>query len=110
MNRFHSYIALFLLVAFIKVMAPEEAVLALHKHKHTEETFKSVVSLSKAHLSKAHQHCPIDDLYNGSFNFADSSISFRLLTSYSTTYPLAYGFVWKFTFPNNTYLRGPPVA
>lgn len=91
-------------------MAPEEAILLLHKHKHTEETFQSDVPLSKGHLSKAHQHCHIDDLYNGSFSLAQNGISFPLLTSYSTNQVMAYSFVWKFTFPNNTYLRGPPIA
>ncbi|MCC9137558.1 hypothetical protein ACFSKU_15645 [Pontibacter silvestris] len=86
------------------MMAPEAAIMALHEHKHTEDKPTSEVVVSVAHL-----HCDVDDLYNE--NFVPPYFLFELALVPKTGYYIEpYSYVWKFTFPNNIYLRGPPVA
>ncbi|MEJ8802085.1 hypothetical protein [Pontibacter sp. H249] len=90
---------------FVRVMAPEAAVLSLHEHKHTEDATPT----SDLKLSTKHQHCHIDDLYNA--DFTSPSFSFELrLHPVEVCYVQPYSFAWKFTYPNNTHQRGPPTA
>lgn len=83
-------------------MVPETALLRLHDHEHTQDKDQDITT-----LEKAHQHCHVDNLYNHSFQAAQVCISFLEAATYQA-YIAEYGFAWKFTFPNNTFLRGPP--
>ncbi|WP_299758620.1 hypothetical protein [uncultured Pontibacter sp.] len=77
----------------------------MHEHKHTEDATPT----SDFKVSTKHQHCNVDDLYNA--DFTSPSFSFELkLTPVEALYVQPYSFAWKFTYPHNTYLRGPPVA
>lgn len=97
-----SYIAYLHLILLLRVLMPDTAVLALHEHEHTEDKPTSGVIISKAHV-----HCEVDELFNGSFLSSDFSVELALAPQ-SGCYLQPYSFAWKFTFPNNTYLRGPP--
>ncbi|MFD3003478.1 hypothetical protein ACFS7Z_24180 [Pontibacter toksunensis] len=104
MNSCQSYIATLLLVLFCRVLAPEAAILALHQHEHTDDTFTSETTIGKAHL-----HCDVADFCNS--EFALPAFSSGLVTAPKPgLFVSPYSFAWKFTFPNNTYLRGPPIA
>ncbi len=108
MYRFKNYIALFLLLLFVRVVVPEAAVLALHTHEHTQD--KLVKMDTGLKLEKKHTHCHTDNLFNSPFSPAFATITYHTPITFSETYAALQGFVWKFTFPNNTELRGPPVA
>jgi hypothetical protein len=105
--RFKNYIAFFLLLLFVRVLVPETAVLGLHGHEHTEDHGKADAGLK---LEKKHQHCHIEHLFNAPFSPAPQVSVKTLLISFTDTYSASNAFIWKFTFPNNTDLRGPPVA
>ncbi|RDV15913.1 hypothetical protein DXT99_07955 [Pontibacter diazotrophicus] len=104
MNSCQSYIAYLLLVLFCRVLTPEVAILALHEHEHTEDKPTSEVTIGKAHV-----HCDVDGYSNSEFALHTFS-SELVLAPKSGHYIHPYSFAWKFTFPNNTYLRGPPLA
>ena len=108
MYRFKNYIALFLLLLFIRVVAPESLLLAFHSHEHTEEA--SVPKHGKLNLDTKHQHCHVDQLFNAPFAPAQAVVLEAILIPFIDTYSASCAFAWKFTFPNNTELRGPPVA
>lgn len=108
MYQFKNYIALFLLLLFVRVIVPETAVLALHTHEHTEDVPDKINTGLK--LDKKHSHCHTDNLFNTPFSPAPSNSTSFITLIFSDTYAVTQGFVWKFTFPNNTELRGPPVA
>lgn len=86
------------------MITPEAAVLALHQHEHTED-----IPASDTKISVKHQHCYVDDLFNSDFTVPEF---FFILTQLSaeSCYIQPYNFAWKFTFPNNILLRGPPTA
>jgi hypothetical protein len=106
--RFKNYIALFLLLLFVRVIVPEAAVLALHTHEHTQDNIDKMDNGLK--LEKAHIHCHTDNIYNTPFSPAYGTVTYNTPVTFPRTYAVLTGFVWKFTFPNNTELRGPPVA
>lgn len=99
-----SLISLLLLVLFVRLMVPEAAVLALHQHEHTEHEY-----LDDAKVSTKHQHCHVDDLFNTDFTVPSFSVELRINPA-GACYMQPYSFAWKFTYPHNTYLRGPPTA
>lgn len=79
--------------------------MALHQHEHTEHKTPG----DDLKLSTKHQHCHVDELYNS--DFTSPAFSFELkLNPAENCYVLPYSVAWKFTYPHNTYLRGPPVA
>ena len=105
MRSIQPYIALTLLFLFCRTLAPEAAVLAMHQHEHTEDARPA----SDSKVSTKHVHCHVDDLYNS--DFTSPAFSFELkLNPVEVCYVQPYSFAWKFTYPNNTYLRGPPTA
>jgi hypothetical protein len=106
---FKNYIAIFLLLLFVRVLVPETAVLALHNHEHTEEQFPAKKNTGLK-LDQKHQHCQIDELFNAPFTPVQAVIIQANNLTYSDTYSASHSFIWKFTFPNNTDLRGPPLA
>lgn len=108
MYRFKNYIALFLLLVFVRVMVPEASWLALHAHEHTEDQIEKTDHGLK--LDKKHTHCDTDNLFNTPFSPATLAALPTLNILFSDNYSARNCYIWKFTFPNNTELRGPPVA
>ena len=108
MYCFKNYIALVLLLLFVRVIVPEAAVLALHAHEHTQDNPEKMDTGLK--LDQKHTHCHTDNLFNSPFSPAFATIPYNTPITFLKTYAARQGFVWKFTFPNNTELRGPPVV
>ncbi|GAB3535963.1 hypothetical protein GCM10027443_25670 [Pontibacter brevis] len=104
MRNLQQYIAYLLLVLLFRVLMPEDAILLLHAHQHTEDKVQAEATVGTMHI-----HCEVDD-YCGNFFLAPHFSYDLALAPQSGCYIQPYDFVWKFTFPNNTYLRGPPVA
>ncbi|HSI91838.1 MAG TPA: hypothetical protein VK927_12030 [Adhaeribacter sp.] len=102
---FRKFLAYFLLLLFCRISAPEQALLALHQHEHTVCAHDENVT----HIDVKHTHCQVDNLFDAPFQPSLQHFSFAALQAF-TTYNSSYHSVWKFTFPNNTQLRGPPVA
>lgn len=97
-----------LLLLFVRVLIPEQELLQLHNHDHTEDLDELVIGLK---VDKKHQHCPIDELINAPFTPAPKVVIQTLdFFTFTDTYSANHSCIWKFTFPNNTDLRGPPVA
>lgn len=86
-------------------MVPEEVVLALHQHEHTEHALAD----SDYKVDTKHQHCYVDDLFNSDFTAPSFSVDLQVNPA-EACYLQPYSFAWKFTYPHNTYLRGPPMA
>lgn len=106
MNQFKNYIALFLLLLFVRVLLPEQELLKLHSHDHTEHVQDKKGTDFK--LDIKHQHCQIDKLFNAPYTPAAKVQLVAIDLILTDTYSANYSFIWKFTFPNNTDLRGPP--
>ncbi|QMU29670.1 hypothetical protein [Adhaeribacter radiodurans] len=105
MLRFKNYIAFFLLLLFVRVLAPETTVLAFHSHEHTEDS-----QGLGCKFEKKHQHCHIHDLFNAPFAPAQT-IAIKVITpTFTDAYATNCSFVWKYAFPNNCDLRGPPIV
>ena len=98
-----QYISYFLLLLFVRVLAPEQAVLALHSHEHTVCAHDENVT----HLDVKHTHCQVDNLFDAPFQPVFQHFSFVQPVAFAV-HPFVYQNVWKFTFPNNIQLRGPP--
>lgn len=108
MHPFKKHIAYLLLLLFVRVMAPEAAVLQLHQHEHTEDGQEKRDTGFK--LDKKHTHCHTDDLFNAGFAPSQFPAITSPILTFTDTYSVHHSFVWKFTFPNNTDLRGPPAV
>ncbi|KAA9331916.1 hypothetical protein [Adhaeribacter soli] len=100
---FRKIIAYFLLLLFCRVLAPEDAVLALHAHEHTTHAHDENIT----HFDVKHTHCHIDNLFDAPFQPVTQHFVFNTPLSF-TEHAFVYHSVWKFTFPNNVCLRGPP--
>jgi hypothetical protein len=87
-------------------MLPEKTVLQFHSHEHTEHGH--VKNDNGFKLETKHSHCHIDELFNTSFVPAPFAAIKLLVLKFADTYSANHAYLWKFTFPNNTYLRGPP--
>ena len=103
MHALRNYISYFLLLLFCRVLAPEQAVLALHSHEHTVHAHNENIT----HIDAKHTHCHIDNLFDAPFQPATQHFTFARPLEF-TTPDFVYHSVWKFTFPNNVRLRGPP--
>jgi hypothetical protein len=106
MFRFKTYIAIFLLLLFVRVLIPETAALAMHTHEHTQDEHGKTEAGFK--LDKKHNHCHTDHFYNVPFVPAFTAVPEVISLTFTDTYSADHAFIWKFTFPNNTDLRGPP--
>jgi len=106
--QFKNYIAFFLLLLFVRVLVPETMVLTLHAHEHTQDEQKKTDTGFK--LDKKHTHCHTDDFFNTPYSPVPATQIFAPIITFTDTYSANHSFIWKFTFPNNTDLRGPPVA
>ena len=106
MLRLQHYIASVLLLLFCHVMVPESAILALHEHEHTAAHDESIPDAEHT-VGKMHQHCKVKEY--GQTNFLlTPPVEVPLLISPISTRTSGFTFAWKFTYPNNIELRGPP--
>jgi hypothetical protein len=92
-----------MLLLFCRILAPEQALLALHQHEHTEHKHDENIT----HIDAKHTHCQVDNLFDAPFQPAFQQFNFAQPLIFSV-HSFAYQNVWKFTFPNNVCLRGPP--
>ena len=63
-KNFTRYSALFLLLLLARVMTPNELLLRLHAHEHTQERPHDE---SKTHIGQKHTHCNTDNLFHAPF-------------------------------------------
>jgi hypothetical protein len=105
-SAYTKFISVFLLVAFCRVLVPDSLVLALHRHTHTEEK-RIPHPAAKHQLGEKHVHCPVEHLFDSSFYHLPVSAGWLVINT-PLSYVKQYFSTWKFTFPSNTYLRGPP--
>jgi hypothetical protein len=105
-SRFTTYIALFLLLLFTRAMVPDQLLLSLHSHVHTDHSHL-VGDHNKAHVEKNHTHCSVEDLFGAPYQSSDALVSFpepSLLPE-----PVAsYYQNWPSASINQTQQRGPP--
>jgi hypothetical protein len=74
-HRFTTYIALFLLLLFSRAMVPDQLLMNLHGHAHTEHSHPG--NQKKAHVEKKHTHCPVEDLFGAPYQRAVQAYTFR---------------------------------
>lgn len=108
MYRCQKYSACLLLLLFGRILTPDWTVLAWHHHEHTEDAPDK--KPTGFELSKKHTHCATDDLFNAPFAPARPVLLKAPVPLFTDTYAANQTCVWKFTFPNNTDLRGPPAT
>ncbi|MGV3639691.1 MAG: hypothetical protein ACO1NZ_04170 [Adhaeribacter sp.] len=99
--------AIFLLFVLLRVLLPDSLILALHRHTHTTENHLDH-HLGEEQVDVQHIHCETDHLFHNSFYVLPQTLSWLVFPSHPSVYPGHFAAVWKFTFPNNTLLRGPP--
>ncbi|MBC5993907.1 hypothetical protein [Pontibacter cellulosilyticus] len=107
MNRFLNYIAVLLLLLFIRVMVPDALLLQLHAHGHTVHTEQT--DSHKAQVGKKHTHCPVEDLFGAPYQMAGDPVAFTPV-QHITIYSVHYSSSWHGTTLHNASLRGPPVS
>jgi hypothetical protein len=78
LHRFTTYIALFLLLVFSRAMVPDQLLLSLHNHGHTEHPHPG--DQKNAHVDKKHSHCPVEDLFGAPYQGSVEAFSFTLST------------------------------
>ncbi|WP_324679392.1 hypothetical protein [Hymenobacter sp. GOD-10R] len=106
-----SWLALVLLLCFVRVLLPEAWVLSLHRHQHTtEEPTQAPGALhGKQVLSAQHLHCDVDHFYNVPFQPAPFlELKERVLQAYQRATAVALIRAGEVTPPAIDYLRGPP--
>ena len=110
MREIRSHIATLLLLCFVRVLLPESAILALHRHEHTEKEEARLPAHrgDKAVLSTKHQHCPVDHLFDVPFQPAAELTIPVPFYSYARPEGTAQQSVWADTAPEAAWLRGPP--
>ncbi len=114
LTRFRPYIALLLLLAFVRVLLPDTAVLALHRHAHTEvEAAHDHASDLRGHtiVSEKHTHCPTDHLFDAPVLPAPTFV-FGVVPPlrFPAPQPVALSSVWAARLVRTLCLRGPPAA
>lgn len=109
MRALRSHIATLLLLCFVRVLLPESAILALHRHEHTEkEVAHQRGRHDKAVLTTKHQHCPVDHLFDVPFQPAAELTVPVPFYAYARPEGAAQQSVWADTTPEAAWLRGPP--
>lgn len=105
MYRFTTYIALFLLLLFVRAMVPDTLLLSLHSHTHTEHNHPG--DYNQAHVDKKHTHCPVEDLFGAPYQSSTAVIAFPepLL---SPEHVASYYSNWLYSSATHTQQRGPP--
>ena len=100
--------AIFLLFVLLRVLLPDSLILALHRHTHTTENHLDH-HLGEEQVDVQHIHCETDHLFHNSYYALPPAWQLPLRIDHQTACRSHQTAVWKFTFPNNTRLRGPPV-
>jgi hypothetical protein len=103
--RFTTYIALFLLLLFVRAMVPDQLLLSLHSHAHTEHSHPG--DHNQAHVDKKHTHCPVEDLFGAPFQSSVTALSFHEPTALSE-HLAGYYSNWISASTPFTQQRGPP--
>jgi hypothetical protein len=93
----------------LRVLLPDSLILALHRHTHTTEK-RLDNHFGKEQIDSQHIHCETDHLFQKSFYSLPVAWALPVHLRHQTAYQGHFLAVWKFTFPNNTLLRGPPVS
>ena len=101
-------IALWLLALLLRVLLPDSFILALHPHTHTTDK-RLDHPFGKEQVDVQHIHCETDHLFQKSFYALPPAVALPVFVHHQTIYRGHYLAIWKFTFPNNIRLRGPPV-
>ena len=96
------------MLLFVRVLVPETTVLALHTHEHTQDVQK--IKDTGFKLDKKHTHCHTDNFLNTPYSPVPATQIFAPIITFTDAYSANHSYIWKFTFPNNTELRGPPIA
>ncbi|WP_242693227.1 hypothetical protein [Sabulibacter ruber] len=103
-KNFTRYSALFLLLLFARVMTPNELLLRLHAHEHTQEKPHDE---SQTHIGQKHTHCHTDNLFHAPFQPGEAVV----LPS-PVTYEIPFGVsapqAGYSTSATHHFLRGPP--
>lgn len=97
-----------LLVLLLRVLLPDSLILALHRHTHTTEK-RLENHFGKEQIDSQHIHCETDHLFHNSLYALPQALQLPVCIDHQTAYRGHALAVWKFTFPNNIRLRGPPV-
>ena len=100
--------SILLLVLLLRVLLPDSLILALHRHTHTTEK-RLDTHFGKEQIDVQHIHCETDHSFQKSFYLLPMALALPVFIDHRTAYQRHYPAIWKFTFPNNTRLRGPPV-
>ena len=111
MQMLRSWLALVLLLCFVRVLLPEAWILSLHRHGHTtEEPTQTLGDLrGKMLLSVKHQHCDVDHFYNVPFQPVPFlELDELVLQAYQRATTVALIRAGEVTPPAIDYLRGPP--
>lgn len=99
--------AIFLLFVLLRVLLPDSFILALHRHTHTTEN-RLDHQMGREQVDVQHIHCETDHLFHNSFYVLPPALTWPVFPSHQSASQSPFAAVWKFTFPNNTLLRGPP--
>ena len=113
MQTIRPYITWLLLLCLVRVLLPEEVVLALHAHEHTTAEPAHTAAFrrtGKALLSTRHQHCAVEKFYNVAYQPAPAMLMPVPPTSPryapATALPLERAAAGETLFARS--LRGPP--
>ncbi|MFT2010792.1 hypothetical protein ACMA1I_19110 [Pontibacter sp. 13R65] len=106
MQQLKSYIALFLLLLFVRPLVPDGLLLSLHSHEHT--THEVPCDHHQAQVGKKHIHCDVEDLFGAPFQPGVAAIYFLPVT-YATVVAVAQPVSWLGIPVFHAYLRGPPL-
>lgn len=103
-KNFSRYSALFLLLLFARVMTPDALLLQLHAHEHTQEHSHQP---GKHEVSTKHNHCPIDNLFQASFQ-APEGVVLPVPLVHAVQHGSLVTLAGYATSPSYSFLRGPP--
>ena len=113
-TRLRYHIALVLLLAFGRVLLPDTAVLALHRHTHTEgEAAHDAGSglKGKTIVGEKHTHCPTDHLFNAPALPAPTFVFGVVVPAvFAQPKPQAVSAQWAARLVRTLCLRGPPTV
>ncbi|MFC6996372.1 hypothetical protein [Rufibacter roseus] len=87
-------------------MVPESVLVALHEHEHTE-AHEAPLPEAEHMVDNVHLHCDSHEFSFSEF-ILQTPFTIKVSTPQLSTLVPYFQFVWKFTFPNNIDLRGPP--
>ena len=106
-HRLTSYIALFLLLLFCRVMVPDALLLELHPHTHTAHPEHT--DAKHTQIGMKHKHCPVEDLFGAPYQPSFSSVSFTEAPQF-TSYTSHFAANWQGRSLLYSQLRAPPVV